>query len=101
MSISALTDSPDATLVVTHGRVVLTKLLAAVCGVAYCFAIAAAASTGEGLKMPAPEGRSSSIDPQNLVFAVVCFGIGVAAMVTAIRIRHRMGRPIFEPWQHW
>ena len=102
MSNSVPTGSLGPTLAVSHGRVVLAKVLAAVCGVAYFFAIAAAASTGqENRKVPALEGHSSSIDPQNLVFAAVCMCIGLAAMVTGIRIRHGMGRPIFEPWQHW
>jgi uncharacterized protein YggE len=86
---------------VTHGRVFMAKVLAVICGVSSFFAIAAAASTGQDAKLLDVIGRGHSTTPQNLVLASVCFVVAIATCASAIRIRHGMGRPIFEPWHGW
>ena len=93
------TTTPSEFLPYTPARVIATKVLAAISGLAYVFAIAAGASTGDE-RRPDLNGRAS-ITTENLVFASVCFVIGVMSTASAVRIRHRMGRPMFEPWRGW
>jgi hypothetical protein len=89
---------------VTHGRVVMAKVLAGICIVAFFIAIpalVAAVSRGEDSRLVGVIERSSSHTPQDLLLALGCFAIGLAAMSSAIRIRHGMGRPVFEPLHGW